>query len=185
MDFALNEEQRILRDEIIRFAKKELNEGVRERDQQQTFRHDLWLKCGDMGLQGLSVPESLGGIGLDPLSTAIALEALGYGCEDGGLTFAVCAHLLACVVPIWKHGSADQHNRYLPDLCTGRLIAVNAMTEPGTGSDPFSMSTTAVPDDPCTSLPLHERSSTAWQPPRHHRNRTPGAPCRARYTAQR
>ncbi|MEN8167520.1 MAG: acyl-CoA dehydrogenase family protein [Pseudomonadota bacterium] len=146
MDFALNEEQRILREEIIRFAKKELNDGVRERDQQQSFRHDLWLKCGDMGLQGLPVPESCGGIGLDPLSSAIALEALGYGCEDGGLTFAVCAHLLACVVPVWKHGSEEQQQRYLPELCTGRLIAVNAMTEPGTGSDPFSMATTAVPD---------------------------------------
>lgn len=146
MDFALNEEQRILREEIIRFARKELNENVRERDREQAFRHDLWLKCGEMGLQGLPVPESYGGIGLDPLSSAIALEALGYGCEDGGLTFSVCAHLLACVVPVWKHGSEEQKQRYLPDLCTGRLIAVNAMTEPGTGSDPFSMATTAEPD---------------------------------------
>ncbi len=146
MDFALNEEQRILRDEIIRFARKELNEGVIERDRDQQFRHDLWLKCGDMGLQGLPVPDAYGGIGVDSLTTALALEALGYGCEDGGLAFAVCAHLLACVVPVWKHGSEEQKQAYLPDLCSGRKIAVNAMTEPGTGSDPFSMSTTAVAD---------------------------------------
>ena len=61
--------------------------------------------------------------------------------------FAVCAHLLACVVPIWKHGSEEQRRRYLPQLCNGRLIAVNAMTEPGSGSDAFAMKTRALPDE--------------------------------------
>jgi alkylation response protein AidB-like acyl-CoA dehydrogenase len=69
---------------------------------------------------------------------------LGYGCRDGGLVFALCAHLLACVVPVWKHGSETQHRRYLEALCRGRLVAVNAMTEPGTGSDPFAMRTRAT-----------------------------------------
>ena len=66
-----------------------------------------------------------------PLSCAMALEALGYGCTDGGLAFSICAHLLACVVPIWKHGDEAMKRRYLPDLCAGKLIAVNAMTEAG------------------------------------------------------
>jgi alkylation response protein AidB-like acyl-CoA dehydrogenase len=117
-----------------------------ERDEQHTFSKELWLKCGETGLQGLPVPEEYGGSGTDPLSTALAIEALGYGCEDGGLVFAICAHLLACVVPIWKHGSAAQKQRYLPELCTGRMIAVNAMTEPESGSDPFAMKTRAAPD---------------------------------------
>jgi len=117
-----------------------------ERDREQIFPHKLWLKCGEMGFQGLPVPEQYGGSGLDPLSTAIALEALGYGCHDGGLVFAICAHLLACVVPIWKFGSEDQKGRYLPGLCDGNLIAVNAMTEPGSGSYAFSMSTRAEPN---------------------------------------
>ena len=51
-----------------------------------------------MGLAGLPVPEEYGGVGVDPMTTAIALEALGYGCEDTGLVFSLCAHLLACVV---------------------------------------------------------------------------------------
>lgn len=141
MDFDLSEEQKALRDGIIRFARKELNDGVIERDQAHAFPHDLWLKCGEMGLQGLCVPVEYGGSGLDAVSTVIALEALGYGSEDGGLTFAICAHLLACVVPIWKHGSEEQKRRYLPDLCSGKLIAVNAMTEPESGSDAFNMKT--------------------------------------------
>ncbi|MCB0306727.1 MAG: acyl-CoA dehydrogenase family protein, partial [Calditrichaeota bacterium] len=93
MNFNLSEEQQSLRDEIIRFARNELNAGVIERDRAQLFPRDLWLKCGEMNLQGLPVPREYGGVGLDPLSTAIALEALGYGCEDGGLVFAICAHL--------------------------------------------------------------------------------------------
>jgi alkylation response protein AidB-like acyl-CoA dehydrogenase len=146
MDFSLSDEQTILHKEIIRFAQQELNKGALERDRQQQFPHDLWLKCGEMRLQGLSVPEEYGGGGLDSLSTAIGLEALGYGCHDGGLVFSICAHLLSCVVPVSKFGSEEQKHRYLPGLCNGTLIAVNAMSEPGSGSDAFSMSTKAVPD---------------------------------------
>ncbi len=146
MDFSLDADQKLLRDEIVEFCRKELNAGVEERDAAQEFRRDLWLKCGDMGLTGLPVPREYGGVGLDPLSTAIALEAFGYGCRDGGLVFSVCAHLLACVVPLWKHGSEELKQRYLPALASGRSIAVNAMTEPGSGSDAFAMRTKAVLD---------------------------------------
>jgi alkylation response protein AidB-like acyl-CoA dehydrogenase len=146
MDLELSEEQRILRETIARFADKELNAGIQERDRDHRFDHELWRKCGSMRLQGLPVPEELGGAGLDPLSCAVALEALGLGCRDGGLVFSLCAHLLACVVPVWKHGSEGLRRRYLPSLCDGNLIAVNAMTEPGTGSDAFAMSSRAVPD---------------------------------------
>src|SRR3546814_183063 len=146
MDLALSAEQQALRENIVDFARKELSGGAAERDRAQHFPRDLWDKCGAMGLTGLPVPEQHGGAGLPPLSCAVALEAFGYGCADGGLAFSVCAHLLACVVPIWKHGDEPMKRRYLPELCTGRLIAVNAMTEAQTGSDPFAMSTRAERD---------------------------------------
>lgn len=146
MDFSLSAEQRALRDGVIRFAQSELSPQAAERDAAHAFSRELWLKCGEMGLPGLTVPEEHGGAGLDPLSAAVALEALGYGCEDSGLVFAICAHLLACVTPIWKHGSDEQRARYLPDLCSGKRIAVNAMTEPESGSDAFAMKTRAVAD---------------------------------------
>jgi alkylation response protein AidB-like acyl-CoA dehydrogenase len=146
MELNYSEEQKMLRDSVSRFATQELNVGLAERDRNGTFAKDLWLKCGEQGLQGLPVPQDLGGSGLDPLSSAIALEALGLGCHDGGLVFSICAHLLACVVPIWKHGSPAQHERYLPGLCNGTIIAANAMTEPDTGSDAFAMKSRAVPD---------------------------------------
>jgi hypothetical protein len=97
-----------------------------------------------MGLQGLPVPETLGGTGLDALTCAIALEAFGYACTDGGLVFSVGAHLLSCVIPVWRFGTDAQKERYLPGICNGAIIGAHAMTEPGSGSDAFSMRTTAV-----------------------------------------
>lgn len=146
MEFSYTPEQEELRQQISNFSRKELNKNVIQRDHEQSFPDDLWRKCGEMGFQGLPIDEKYGGLGLDPLSTAIALESLSYGCSDGGLIFAICAHLLACVIPIWKYGSEEQKQKYLPGLCNGTLIAVNGMTEPSSGSDAFSMSTVAVPD---------------------------------------
>jgi alkylation response protein AidB-like acyl-CoA dehydrogenase len=146
MDFAFTEEQKILRDNIVRFAHEVLNPGVPERDREQTFSRELWRRCGEIGIQGLPVPDQYGGSGCDPLTTAIGLEALGYGCKDGGLVFSLCAHLLSCVVPLWQHGNEEQKRRYLPGLCDGTLIGVHAMTEPGSGSDAFALRTRAEPD---------------------------------------
>jgi alkylation response protein AidB-like acyl-CoA dehydrogenase len=145
MDFTVTEEQALLRQQIVLFARQTLNQNMVERDRAQQFSRDLWNRCGEMGLPGLPVPEEYGGIGLDPLSTAMALEAFGYGCHDSGLVFAVCAHLLSCVIPIWKFGNDAQRSRYLPGLCKGDLIGVHAMTEPGSGSDAFAMGTYAEP----------------------------------------
>jgi hypothetical protein len=147
MDFTLSAEDEALHDRIVRFAQQELSAGAMDRDKAHEFPRDLWAKCGGMGLTGLPVSEPYGGAGLSPLSCAVALEALGYGCTDGGLAFSICAHLLACVVPIWKHGDEAMKQRYLPDLCAGKLIAVNAMTEAQTGSDPFSMASRAEQGD--------------------------------------
>jgi alkylation response protein AidB-like acyl-CoA dehydrogenase len=146
VDFSLTAEQRTLRETVGRFARETLNEGVIERDRNQEFPRELWKRCAEMGLTGLPVPEEYGGTGLDALTSAIALEALGYGCRDSGLVFSICAHLLSCVVPIWKHGSEAQKRRYLPGLCDGSLIGVHAMTEPESGSDAFNLRTRAEPD---------------------------------------
>jgi alkylation response protein AidB-like acyl-CoA dehydrogenase len=146
MEFSFTEEQQSLRENIIRFARDKLNKGIVERDREQIFSRELWRKCGEIGLQGLPVPEEYGGSGLDALSSAIALEAFGYGCQDGGLVFSLCAHLLSCVVPLWQYGNEDQKHRYLPRLCDGTLIGVHAMTEPRSGSDAFALSTKAEAD---------------------------------------
>ena len=144
MDFSLTDEQVSLRDTVIRFARERLNEGAIQRDRDHAFSRELWRECGKIGIPGLPVPEEFGGSGLDPLSTALTLEALGYACVDGGLVFSLCAHLLSCVVPLWKYGNPEQKHHYLPGLCNGELIGVHAMTEPESGSDAFALKTRAV-----------------------------------------
>jgi hypothetical protein len=147
MDFNLSGEQKQLRESIVKFAQGELNRDVIERDREQIFSRELWRQCADFGLLGLPVPEEYGGSGADPLSCAIALEALGYGCRDGGLVFSICAHILACVVPVWQHGSAAQKDRYLGGLCDGTLVGAHAITEPDSGSDTFAMRLSAKRTD--------------------------------------
>ena len=139
MDFDPTSEQKLLRDSIVRFARGELNHDVAGRDRAQAFSRELWRQCGAVGLLGLPVPEEYGGTNADPLSCAIALDALGYGCHDGGLVFSVCAHVLACVVPIWQHGSEAQKRHWLPGLCQGTLVGAHAITEADSGSDTFAM----------------------------------------------
>jgi alkylation response protein AidB-like acyl-CoA dehydrogenase len=146
MDFSLTEQQKSLRTTLIDFARKELNEDVKSRDRAQVFPVNLWQRCAELGIQGFPVDKSYHGSNLDALSCAMALEALGYGCTDGGLVFSLGAHLLACVVPLWKHGSDAQKQQYLPGLCDGSLIGMHAMTEAGAGSDPFAMTTIAEPE---------------------------------------
>lgn len=144
MDFSFTDEQAMLRDSIVRFAMSELNGDLLARDREGAFSRETWRRCGEMGLLGLPAPESFGGGNADPLTCAIALEALGYACRDGGLVFSVCAHVLACVVPVWQHGSEAQKDRFLSGLCDGSFVGAHAITEPGSGSDTFSMRTRAV-----------------------------------------
>jgi alkylation response protein AidB-like acyl-CoA dehydrogenase len=146
MDFTLSTEQESMRREIVKFARATLNDGVIARDREQEFSRELWRECARIGLLGLPVPEEYGGAGLDPLSTAIALDAFGYGCTDHGLVFSVCAHLLSCVIPVWRFGNEEQKQKYLPGLCDGSIVGIHAMTEPGSGSDSFALRTRAEVD---------------------------------------
>lgn len=143
MDFALSEDQCLLRDSIVKFAKGALNEDVIGRDREHKFSRELWKQCAQVGIQGLPIPDTYGGSGASPLDCAVALEALGYGCHDGGLVFSLSAHILACTVPLWQHGTEEQKRKYLPGLCDGTLVGSHAITEPGSGSDTFSMRTRA------------------------------------------
>ncbi|WP_330343214.1 acyl-CoA dehydrogenase family protein [Streptomyces sp. NBC_00557] len=143
MDFELTEEQRRLRKEIVAFAREELGRDADARDREGSFPWADWRRCADFGVLGWPVPEEYGGSGLDPLTTIVALEALGYGCRDNGLVFAVNNHLWACVIHLLLHGTPEQKRRFLPQLASGALIGAHALSEPEAGSDILSMTTTA------------------------------------------
>jgi alkylation response protein AidB-like acyl-CoA dehydrogenase len=144
MDFELTLEQRTLREEIVRFARDELNDDLIRRDADSSFSTEAWKKCAALGIQGLPVPAGYGGVGADALTIMLAMEALGYGSRDNGLIFSLNAQMWSCEMPIVRFGIEEQKRRYLPGLCDGSLIGVQCMTEPDTGSDAFALVATAV-----------------------------------------
>jgi alkylation response protein AidB-like acyl-CoA dehydrogenase len=147
MDFEWTQDQLAFRDAIIKFAQRELNDDLIQRDADEAFSPEAWKKCAAFGIQGLPVPEEYGGGGADALTIMLALEAIGYGCKDNGLIFSINAQMWSCEIPIVRFGTEEQKRRYLPGLCDGSLIGVQGMTEPGSGSDAFSLTTTAARTD--------------------------------------
>jgi hypothetical protein len=143
MDFGWSEEQAQFRESATSFARKELNDSLRERDKHGEFNRAGWQKCAEFGIQGLPIPEEYGGSGADPLTTVGVLESLGLGCKDNGLVFSINAHMWTMEIPLLHFGNEEQKRKFLPRLCNGELIGGNAMSEPGSGSDAYSLRTTA------------------------------------------
>lgn len=143
MDFSWSEEQAQFRQAAADFGRKELNDGLTERDRNGEFNCAGWNKCAKFGIQGLPIPKEFGGMGADPLTTVGVLEALGQGCKDNGLLFSINAQMWTLEIPLRDFGTEEQKRKYLPRLCSGALIGGNAMSEPGSGSDAYSMRTTA------------------------------------------
>ncbi|HET9553933.1 MAG TPA: acyl-CoA dehydrogenase family protein [Anaeromyxobacteraceae bacterium] len=142
----LSSEQRDRVAAVLQFARAKLSPGAREREASGAFDRRLWDEAAGFGLAGLCIPERWGGSGLDAVDTMLAVEALGKGCEDGGLVFSLCAHMFASAVPIWRSRSQPHQDRWLPDLAAGRLICANATSEPEAGSDVYAMKATARRD---------------------------------------
>jgi hypothetical protein len=152
VDFSWSEEQVEFRRAAQDFALKELNDGLRERDARGEFNRAGWKKCAEFGIQGLPIPRDYGGMGVDPLTTVGVLESLGRGCKDNGLMFSINAHMWTLGIPLRDFGSEEQKRKYLPGLCDGSLIGGNAMSEPGSGSDAYSLRTTAEHRGDCYFL---------------------------------
>jgi len=144
MDFGWTSEQVELYERALSFARTRLADDPKRTGDE--FPRELWRLCGEFGFLGLPIPEQHGGLGLDTLTTARVMEALGRGCADTGLAFSVGAHLFACVMPLLEAGDDAQKARYLPRLCSGEWVGANAISEPEAGSDVFALKTRAVRD---------------------------------------
>jgi len=144
MDFSLTQEQINFKKSVVKFAKRELNRVVIEREENGEFSWDGWRKCADFGIQGLPIPSKYDGLEEDILTCLLAMQGLGYACKDHGLLFALNSHMWTCEIPILNFGTDEQKQKYLPALCKGELIGGHAMTEADSGSDAYSLKTTAV-----------------------------------------
>jgi alkylation response protein AidB-like acyl-CoA dehydrogenase len=143
MDFALSPEQVELSRAVFDFAREQLSDDLPARDSSGSFSRELWQKCAQFGLLGLPIPVQYGGQGQDLLTTIVAMEALGRGSRDNGLIFSLNAQMWACQMPLLRYGTDAQKREWLPQLVSGKAIGAHAITEPGAGSDVFSLSSRA------------------------------------------
>ena len=112
--------------------------------QEEGLMTQLLDEAGELGLLSSSIPESLGGMGMDFKSTMIITEGTG-----GGHSFAVSfsAHTGIATLPILYYGNEAQKKKYIPRLATGELKGAYCLTEPSSGSDANSAKSRAVLSD--------------------------------------
>ncbi len=144
MDFALTEEQQMIRKMVRDFAEKEIMPIAPETDKTGEFPWETIRKMGRLGLLGLPIPEEYGGAGADNVSFAIALEEIARACGSTALTLD--AHTSLASEPIYFFGTEEQKQKYLVPLARGEKLGAFGLTEPASGSDAGATQTRAVLD---------------------------------------
>lgn len=137
LNFQLGDDIDALRDAVRDFAQSEIAPRAAETDHSDQFPMDLWRKMGDLGVLGITVPETDGGAGMGYLAHMVAMEEISRASASIGLSYG--AHSNLCVNQINRNGNAAQKQKYLSKLISGEHVGALAMSEPGAGSDVISM----------------------------------------------
>lgn len=145
MEFALTEEQEMIRKTVREFAEKEIAPVAARLDETGEFPREIWRKMGDLGLMGLLFPEEYGGVGGDTLSYVIAVEEVARACASTAITY--CAHMSLGASSLHLFGTEEQKRRWLAPCARGEMLVAFGLTEPNAGSDAASLETTAVLDN--------------------------------------
>ena len=145
VDFRLGEEQEALRATVQDFAREQVAPVIAEHYEHKTFPYDLVRQMGKMGLFGLPFPEEFGGMGGDYFALCLALEELARVDSSVAVTLEAAVSLGA--MPIYRFGTTEQKEQWLPRLASGEALAAFGLTEPGTGSDAAGTTTRAVLDE--------------------------------------
>jgi len=141
MDVTLPEHVEALRQEVRRFAEKEIRPHVMAWDEAKTFPMAVVKQLGEMGMMGVIFPEEYGGAGMGYLEYAVVVEELSR--VDGSVGITVAAHNSLCSNHIFAMGSEAQKQKYLRPLASGQALGAWGLTEPGSGSDAGSLRTAA------------------------------------------
>lgn len=137
----LPKEYQDLRDTVADFARTVVAPVSAKHDAEHSFPYEIVAKMGEMGLFGLPFPEEYGGMGGDYFALSLVLEELGKVDQSVAITLEAAVGLGA--MPIYRFGTEEQKQKWLPDLTSGRALAGFGLTEPGAGSDAGSTRTTA------------------------------------------
>lgn len=124
------------------FADNELRPIAAKIDKEHFYPAEQIKKMGEIGLMGITVPEELGGTGLDYLAYAIAMEEISRGCASAGVIMS--AHNTLYLGPLMSDGNAKQQLDFVKPYVDGNKIGCFGLSEPGNGSDAGAASTTAV-----------------------------------------
>ena len=138
MNFGLGETIDMLRRSVRQFAIENIATLANSVDSTNVFPEELWPKLGQLGVLGITVPETYGGAGMGYLEHAIVMEEISRASGSIGLSYG--AHSNLCVNQINLNGTEAQKQNYLPKLISGEHIGALAMSETGSGSDVVSMS---------------------------------------------
>jgi len=140
--FTLSEEQEALRSTVAEFAREVVAPVIGGYYQRGEFPYEIVARMGKLGLFGLPFPEEYGGMGGDYFALCLALHELAR--VDSSVAITLEAGVGLGAMPVYRFGSAEQKQRWLPELCQGERLAAFGLTEPGGGSDiPGGMRTTA------------------------------------------
>ncbi|AGL13547.1 acyl-CoA dehydrogenase family protein [Actinoplanes sp. N902-109] len=145
VNFRLSDEQEALRESVQDFAREQVAPVIAEHYERKTFPYDLVRQMGKMGLFGLPFPEEHGGMGGDYFALCLALEELARVDSSVAITLEAAVSLGA--MPIYRFGTDEQREQWLPRLTSGEALAAFGLTEPGAGSDAGGTTTRAVLDE--------------------------------------
>ena len=143
--FDLTSDQRQLFEHADRIGKEKLLPLAERMDNEEWWPEDLFGELGSLGFLGVTVPEKYGGVGLGLLESGLILQAFSRWNHAVGLSWV--AHDNLCLNNIYRNGSEEIREQYLPNLCSGKWTGCLGLTEPGAGSDALgSMRTRAELD---------------------------------------
>jgi glutaryl-CoA dehydrogenase len=139
LDEQLTEEQKLIRESVRNWVNKAVIPIIEDSAQNNEFPKHLVKELGEIGALGPYIPTKYGGGGLDLISYGLIMQELERG--DSGVRSCASVQSSLVMYPIWKFGSEEQKQKFLPKLAKGEMIGCFGLTEPNHGSDPSGMET--------------------------------------------
>jgi glutaryl-CoA dehydrogenase len=137
VDDLLTEEQKLIRETVRSYVKKEISPIIEDYAQRAEFPEQIVQQLGQLGCFGPTIPEEYGGGGLDYISYGLMMQELERG--DSGVRSTASVQGSLVMFPIHAYGSEDQKRKYLPNLASGEWLGCFGLTEPDHGSNPAGM----------------------------------------------
>jgi len=145
LDSQLSEEERMVRENALRFSQDKLMPRVLEAFREEKFDPEVIREMGEMGLLAVTLPEEYGGAGMSYVNYGLIAREVER--VDSGYRSTMSVQNSLVIYPIFAFGTEEQKQKFLPKLASGEMIGCFGLTEPDAGSDPGSMRTRAVKAD--------------------------------------